>query len=395
MRNDKYFNILISGCYGIRNSGDEAILLSILESLKEIDNIKVNVFSFNPNDTLKRYSDFSLNSHSHSLISNPLRTINVIKNCDLFILGGGGLIQDQTSIFNIPFWLSKLVIANFLNKKTYVFANSIGPLSYSISKKLVSKVFKKVNLITLRDRISYLMLKNINIRRNMFVTTDPVFSLNLNDLSSHNSLMNKIDIDKKFVVISLRHWFDTFPIIPVKYCVKFNIKTKNNRIKWNNLVHQIELLVNWINHELDLSVIFIGMCPDRDDKIVDEIMSRVLRPEKNKYFPAEPDPYNVIRLIENSEFLIGMRLHSLIYSAIVKKPFIALSYSDKIDGMLTQVGLEKYNVNVNTINVGEVIDLVKILLKDYWDIKLKLENYKISSSELNKKNLELLKKMIN
>ena len=53
-------------------------------------------------------------------------------------MGGGGLLQDQTSIFNTPFWLSKLKIAQLFNKKTlndswYEFLKNISKGAYHLS----------------------------------------------------------------------------------------------------------------------------------------------------------------------------------------------------------------------------------------------------------------------
>ena len=53
---------------------------------------------------------------------------------------------------------------------------------------------------------------------------------------------------------------------------------------------------------------------------------------------ARLSPGEVLSVMEEADFVIGMRYHSLVYAVATATPFVALSYDPKVDGLLTVVG---------------------------------------------------------
>src|SRR5690554_5843293 len=109
--------IIIAGYYGFDNIGDEAILMSMVKAFKSINKeIEILVLSNNPEKTSKEYKVKSINRN------NLVAFIKELKNCNLFISGGGSLLQDITGWKSIPFYIGQLVLAKIMRKKTVVFA---------------------------------------------------------------------------------------------------------------------------------------------------------------------------------------------------------------------------------------------------------------------------------
>ncbi len=83
--------IMISGYYGFNNTGDEAILKSMVRAFKKkIPQIEITVLSQSPLQTSQT---------SQVKAINRLHLIDIIRwlrDTDLFISGGGGLLQDST-----------------------------------------------------------------------------------------------------------------------------------------------------------------------------------------------------------------------------------------------------------------------------------------------------------
>ena len=113
--------ILISGYYGFDNSGDDAILKAIVKDLKENNSsIEITAFSNNPTFTEKIYD---INAVNRFGIRDVFRAI---KNCDLFISGGGSLLQDVTSTRSLLYYIALMKIAKLFNKPVMVYALFIG-----------------------------------------------------------------------------------------------------------------------------------------------------------------------------------------------------------------------------------------------------------------------------
>jgi len=90
----------VAGYYGFRNAGDEAILEAIARELKARGH-EVVALSGDPKRTRE---DHGLRAY-HRL--NPLALLRA----DLWLLGGGGLLQDATSALSLTYYLSVLRLA--------------------------------------------------------------------------------------------------------------------------------------------------------------------------------------------------------------------------------------------------------------------------------------------
>ena len=84
--------ILISGYYGFRNSGDDALLKAIIQDLKKYkESPNIVVLSANPEETMEYYRVKSINR------LNLISVLKHMRKADMLISGGGTLIQDRTS----------------------------------------------------------------------------------------------------------------------------------------------------------------------------------------------------------------------------------------------------------------------------------------------------------
>ena len=99
--------ILISGYYGFKNSGDDALLQAIINGLDERgykDNI--TVLSAMPADTAKAYGVRAVNR------INVFSIIKHMKKAALLISGGGTLLQDGTSTKSLVYYISIIIHNN-------------------------------------------------------------------------------------------------------------------------------------------------------------------------------------------------------------------------------------------------------------------------------------------
>ena len=91
-------DIVISGYYGSKNAGDEAMLAAMVEVFTDMEpDIHITVISASPEDTKVRHGVDSVSWLDFCGIRRAL------KKADLLISGGGSLLQNVTSI---TIWLS-------------------------------------------------------------------------------------------------------------------------------------------------------------------------------------------------------------------------------------------------------------------------------------------------
>jgi polysaccharide pyruvyl transferase CsaB len=314
---------LICGNYGANNIGDDLILESLVDLIKPTGKA-ITVISANPNKTIAKYKGvdtcypfpcgvFSL---LRSLLLIPLiKTLWSYYKADYFILGGGGLFQDDSSRA-IFIWGVHILLAKLFRKKIIHIGQSIGPLNSKYSKKLVRYLFKISNSsdVYVRDSVSLDFCKSNNI--NARLLPDLAFS---KDYSTSKITKKR----NKIVLLTLRSYYNF---------------TEENISQLSNIIKSL------LNSNYQIKAICFGR---KDIDILREMQLRLNNPSQFEIIPNDISSKELYKLYSSSYLVIGMRLHSIIFSIITNTPFIALSYNIKVISLLYDNNLAKYCVNLN------------------------------------------------
>lgn len=300
--------IFLFGYYGFKNSGDDAILDAIIENLKsEEPDVDISVLTYNAKYT---QSAHKVNVVSRSKVYNIIRTI---KNCDLMISGGGSLLQDVTSSRSLLFYLGLITIGKLFNKKVMFFCNGYGPVNKKLNRFLIKKIVGKVDLITLRDLESKKQLEKLGITENVYVTADAAFTMKSANKERIKEIFKaeSIPLDRETVGISVRKWYNN-------KLIKDVISKTIDYISDKGL--NVVLIPMKYPDDLEISLEIKDMCKSNPYVI------------ENYYTPEE-----VLGIIGEFSLLVGIRLHSLIFSAIKGVPVVGIEYDPKIKGFLDLV----------------------------------------------------------
>lgn len=100
-------------------------------------------------------------------------------------------------------------------------------------------------------------------------------------------------------------------------------------------------------------------------------------------------------VIGNVRFVIGMRLHSIIFSAVMNTPFIGISYDPKIDRFVKRMDMYLAG-HINNLKIKEIIKYIDITLKNEKEMKKtiskNMEEVFIEADYCSQLTLELAKK---
>ncbi len=307
--------ILISGYYGFNNIGDESILQAVVDNLQgKVKDIDITVLSQNPQSTSVKYGINSVNRKSAKDI------IKAVKNCDILISGGGSLLQDVTSKKSIIYYLMIMWAAFFFRKKVFIYSQGIGPIISKFNRRLTAQTLKNVDGIVVRDEASKELLIEIGIApAKVIVTADPVLRVKKADLSIGQEILNKEGF--------------TFNEKSIK--VGFAIREKKID---SNFVEELCKCIKRLINDYDAQIVLIPFHYSEDMAVIQEIESRIgqnICCVKHKYLTNE-----MLSIIGNMDILVGVRLHSLIYAAIMDVPMIAVSYDPKINSFMNSMDMK-------------------------------------------------------
>lgn len=352
------YDVMISGYYGFKNSGDDALLMAIINNLRTYKkDIKILVLSMNPRETKKVYGVDAINRF------NVFQILWHMRHTKLLINGGGSLIQDITSTQSLMYYLGIIWMAKKMGMKVMVYANGIGPIEKEKNIKITRDVINRVDMVTLREKGSEEELRRLGITvPPIQVTADPAVTLEaVNDQEIEELLQEEgIAPTALLVGFSLRDW-------------------KGEERKYSDVIART---ADYMIEQYGATPVFIPMQYPRDISIAKTVVSKM----KGKAYiiSRKYSVQQTLGIVKRMELLVGMRLHALIYAATFGVPVIGLVYEPKVEGFL------KYAHQASAGHVSRLDEgRLKKQIDEIWAKRASIKNdLKQVTTELKEKALE-------
>ncbi|MGI5838854.1 MAG: polysaccharide pyruvyl transferase CsaB [bacterium] len=336
--------VMVSGFYGYNNTGDDLILAGIIASLRrQIPGVEITVLSADPAQTAARYGVTAV--YAGRRLDGLGAIAQAIGRSDLFILGGGGLLQDRERRI-VPYWLSRVGLARLLGKKVMFYAQGIGPLTTGLGKALVRLVANRVDLITVRDEESKQLLREIGvIRPPVLVTADPALCLERPPAGTGERLLALAGAtagDAPLVGFSLRPW----PGIAERTAA-------------------LAAAADAVVERLGARVVFIPLQAPGDTAVAADVRDAMERREAAFVLAGQPEPMEIAAVLGQMKIVVGMRLHSLILAAGQGVPCVGIIYDPKVANFARRAGLGDYLCDFSRLAAGGLAERVCALWEDY------------------------------
>ncbi|MFD6565191.1 polysaccharide pyruvyl transferase family protein [Micromonospora profundi] len=305
----------VLGSYGGRNLGDEAILTGLLTDLRTQEpNARIIVFSRNPEHTRAAHPDVeAVPWEGVSRTDSAL----VLAQLDLLILGGGGILYDREA----RRYLRVVRVAQERGLPLITYAVGVGPLSDSVDTGMVRETLASAVQVTVRDQESRMVLEEAGLLNPITVTADPAFLLQPADFPAHLLAEEGVPVGKPLVGISVRE--------PGRAAERLDVDG------YHRLLAQIG---DFLVHRIDAHVLFVPM--ERDDiRHSHGVLSHMVAAERGRILHGTYSPEQVLGLMRHFDLAVGMRLHFLIFAAMVGTPFLPLPYAGKVFDLAQRLGV--------------------------------------------------------
>ncbi len=367
--------LIICGNYGATNLGDEAILDGILALVQNVQpQADITVLSANPADTRALHdikSESLLPAGPRSFARGVfgggiMKTFKVLQQADAVLLGGGGLFSDEKPMA-VLIWSLQAGFAALLGKPLFCLGQSVGPLRTFFGRSMTKRVFSRARAVTVRDTNSQQVLHDLNLP-SPEVLADPAFAVHVTE-----------PLDSKredFVVFSLRPWQKSY-----------------NETVYKSFAHLIDWL--WQKHGLKSVLVPFSQGRENDSQFMNNIFVHVKNKNSAQIYEYSGDYRKVIELIDRCKAVIGMRLHSLIFSVMTQTPFMALSYTDKVASMAKDLEMDDYLLQWSNLTLDELKTGFKRLMDNYSGICLKLGEKNLLMRSKAREHEEILRVFFN
>jgi len=296
-------NFLINGYFGFGNAGDEAVLAAMLAHLRVLDSHATFVAtSGNPKQTEE------LHNCGATSRQNPRELLSAIGKCDVFLSGGGSLVQDVTSVRSAIYYTALLRTARMLGKPTMVYAQGVGPLRSQTARKAARSAFQGARIVTVRDGDSAKLLREIGVTRAVEITADPVWDLASPEARSERQEARS---EGQEWVVALRSWLG----------------------EDGGAAGRIVSAVRGLAKEAGATLRFLAMQPGVDDVLLGSLV------EPQEWMDTKgKHPREIINAVSGASLVLAMRLHALIFAASVGVPVVAFDYDPKVRALANIIG---------------------------------------------------------
>jgi polysaccharide pyruvyl transferase CsaB len=295
--------ILIAGYYGFGNIGDEAILAALLSRLKrEFPHVKLTVLSHCPRLTAQLHQTETINRW------NPWQLRRALMKSTVFVLGGGGLLQDRTSQRSLAYYLGLIEWAKRYKKPVYLLGQGIGPLRRATSKSRLLSTLAEVELIVVRDSESYKELLSLGLaEKNVLLGQD--LALLLEEFATPEI---KTRTEESHICVVLQRG-----------------------LRPTQLTMLADAL-DQIHAETGISTLAVPFFRTQDLPSCRQLIAAMRAPSK-LWHPSEIAWPDLLAVLGGSQVVVGMRLHSLILALSLQVPFLAINYDPKMARFANQV----------------------------------------------------------
>lgn len=289
---------------------------------------------------------------------------------DLIISKGGSFLYSFKGWNGTLFFfrmISPFYLAKRFGVRSYIYSQSIGPFENRSSKVLFNKIQNSINKIYLREKqcLQYLKTTGDNIQ----IISDSAFALK----ESSSKTDKIINSGKKLAITARPHKFEN-PLQQEVYITA--------------LCDLINTLIDE-NYQIYLIAQVTGPSPAEDDRnVLDVLYERTNNKENIFYIKDNLNPRDLKSLYGEMDYLVGTRLHSVIFALGMGVPCINIAYhGTKAEGIMGNLGLNDYVLNIKSMNSAS-------LLKCFRELDSNSKKYKsLISSGLVKIQNELKNSM--
>lgn len=312
----------------------------------------------------------------------PGAEIRAIMNADAVIdLSGDMLTEDYGPVVGYSHFLP-LLEALFLRKRLLVIGQSVGP--FFKLKRLARWVLSRVQAITVRESISENLLRRMGVEyKDLRQTADLAFMLRPVSRARAAEILR---IENISAAEQVRLGVSVSALL---------LNSKNRHIGGMNggaldvFAEALDRVIDQTGAQVVLISHVFGPRASGDDRRVAkrlaEKMNRQTYIINNEYRAEE-----LKALIESCDAFIGCRMHANIAALDSKVPVLAVSYSHKTLGIMKDIGIEEWVLDMKDVNVEKLFAEILRLFAESDNYRKRLESRLPDVRQRARENIDIV-----
>jgi polysaccharide pyruvyl transferase WcaK-like protein len=286
------------------------------------------------------------------------RSFLVVRSLDLFIVSGGGQLLDSWGgPWKFPFTVFKWIfLAKLSRTKCYFLNVGAGPLVHPLARWFVKNALDLADYVSFRDPDSRHLVESAGYKGKSHVAADCVYALD--------------PPPPKLCAAEREH--PTVGLSPMAYCDP-RVYWQKDQGTYERLVHTVASFGGWLRDN-DYRLALFSTDIWFDLRTLEELKIR-LEAGANNAQRSMVQQEQIERLdqllsrIQAMDYVVTCRFHGVVFAHLLNKPVLALSHHPKVSTLMTDLGLERYCLDIRKCDVNMLQDTFLSLVGNRDEIK--------------------------
>lgn len=290
--------VLLCGYYGYSNIGDDALLLTAAErARRELGGARLLALTKNGKRDSRRFGIECVRRYS------PVALLCALRDSEVFILGGGTLLQNDTSRRSLVYYCALILLAKVFGCECLAWGSGIGRVRGRLSRALCRYALSLCSTVETRDMRSYAIARSIVGARASLsgdLCQSPLFVPS--DKGRAEFLLGRIFKGERppFFVVAMKG--DAEAALRIRVASELKRERERGR-----------------------EILFVVMC-EREDQRMSEEMARAV----GGVVLGDVCLADLCAILGYAEGVCSMRLHALIAGSIAGCPIYPIGTDEKI-----------------------------------------------------------------
>ena len=301
--------IAVAGWFGSDNLGDELILHALAEALRARGAEPVAI-SIDPENTRDIHR---IPSIAHRYPAQSIALVRQLREVDAMAVAGG-VVQSETSPWNLPFHASRLGAAAMARCPVSAVGLGVGRVAGPLGHALARRSLRRLRRVVVRDHDSARQLQEWG-RLDVEVGADPVIGLKTPPVEPA----------------------DTMGVI-LRPPNRRGLRTARAKASWSV---RDEVQLERMAAAIDAAAAVTGLTPrlvafqaSRDYQLHREVAERLTAPVES----VTPSLSTVLAEVGRCRLVVTMRYHGAIAALLYGRPAVLLDYSPKMASLAAEAG---------------------------------------------------------
>ncbi len=319
--------VALAGWFGSQNLGDELILAAVAQAVREHGAEPVAI-SIDASATAAAHATETIQH------SNPLALWHLVRGVRATnaMALSGGVIQSETSPWNIPFHTSRLHAAWLAGRPAAAVGIGVGRLSGAGARAMARVALRRLRLVAVRDQDSVERLRALKLDQ-VVLGADPVVALQPATCTSRDTMCVILRPPN-------RRGFSTY-----------RRKAQSVTEQWSEGLERAASAIDAVAVATGLQPRLTAFEASHDDVLNRAIGERM----KSDCSFSCPAPETVFEEIAQSRLVIAMRYHGALLGLLHHKPTVVVDYSPKMASLAGEAGGWAPVIDTRELNPQELL----------------------------------------